>query len=375
MKKSKLLLASLALIGLTFVACDNRDEQELGYEFTLGNSISKDFKGKIVDENSNPIAGVTITMAGMTTTTDADGKFTLNGVSVLERFAYLTAEKAGYLKGSRAVIPHEGVTDMNIMLLPMNVTETFESGEPHNVLLPNNVKIAFDGAFMTENGTAYNGDIDVIVNHLDAADPNVFVKMPGALLGQRTDGTISGMETYGMVNVELRGDNGEKLQIMTGHTAEVVLPIAPNQLDTAPATIPLWHFNETSGMWEEQGFSRKVGNKYYGTVSHFSWWNNDYAYVVATLHVTVKNSDGSPVNGVRVTITRQAGSTGDVLMDLGTTGVNGTLSAGVPRNEVLTFRAYNSLGILINEQNLPASPDLDRYVTVIIPTVDRIGHK
>jgi hypothetical protein len=205
------------------------------------------------------------------------------------------------------------------------------------------------------------------MNHLDSTDPNIFDKMPGTLIGTRTDGSISGMETYGMLNVELRGSNNEKLQLTAGHTASISLPIAQNQLDTAKGTIPLWHFNETAGLWEEEGFATRVGNRFVGTVSHFSWWNCDDAYVVATLNVVVRNFDQTPVNGVRVTLTRAAGSTGDVLLNLGTTGVNGTLTAGVPRNEVLTFRAYTSDGILINTQVLPASNLLVRTVYVVIP--------
>lgn len=373
MKINKLFILGFALAGMLFSSCDTREEKELSYEFNFGNPVSRNFVGKVVDVNHTPIADATIKMGSFTTTTDANGQFSLSSVPVLERFAYLTAEKDGFMKGSRATMPHDGDNNMVIMLLPNNVIDTFAAGQPHNVFLPNNVKVAFDGAFMTENGTVYNGNVNVVAHELASTDPDVFIKMPGNLIGQRTDGSISGMETYGMVNVELKGDNGEKLQILTGHKAEIVQPIAQNQLDTAPATIPLWHFNETTGLWVEEGYSRKVGNKYYGEVSHFTWWNNDYAYVVATLYVTVKNSDETPVNGVRVTITRQAGSTGDVLMDLGVTGPNGTLSAGVPRNEVLIFRAYNAQGILINQQVLPASPDLQRYVTVIIPTIDRMS--
>jgi len=374
MKINKQFILGFALLSLLFTGCDTRNEQEVAYEFTLGDSVTRNFKGSVVDENHNAVANATIKMGGFTTTSDSNGQFTLASVPVLERFAYLTAEKSGYIIGSRVTMPHEGENNMVIMLLPENVVATIPTGQASNVILPNSVKLSFDGAFVTENGAAYNGNVDVIVNHLAANDPDVFIKMPGTLLGTRTDGTLSGMETYGMINVELRGSNNEELQIQPGHVVDMVLPIAENQLDTAPATIPLWFFNETSGLWEEQGFSRKVGNKYFGAVSHFTWWNNDYAYVVATLFVTVKNSDLSPVNGVRVTITRQAGSTGDVLMDLGVTGVNGTLSAGVPRNEVLIFRAFNSFGILINQQVLPSSPALQRYVDIIIPTVDRVSN-
>lgn len=373
MKTNKLLILGVALLTLVFTNCNTSEDSNDNYTFNFGNTISSEFAGKIVDANNNPISGVAIEMSGKTATTAADGTFTLSNVAVKERFGYMTATKTGFINGSRTVMPHEGVNNVTIMLLQRNIVATIPTGQTTVVTLPSNTKVTFDGSFMLENGTAYNGNVKVSMNYLDPRDANVFDKMPGNLIGTRADGSISGMETYGMINVELIGDNNEKLQLTSGHTANISMPIAPNQLDTADATIPLWFFNETTGLWEEQGFSRKIGNRYIGNVSHFTWWNNDCSYVVATLNVVVSNSDGTRVNGVKVTITRQNGSTGDVLMNLGTTGPNGTLSAGVPRNEVLIFKAYTADGSLINTQNIPASNALTRTVYVEIPVSNKMA--
>ncbi len=379
MKLNKLFILSLVVASLFFANCsvsdnDANDVDNISGQFTFGQSVSRSFTGQVVDKNNNPISSATVTIEGQSLVTNSDGRFTLNNVTVKQNFAYFRVQKAGYLDGSRVAITHEGNNHVVIMMLEKELTATIQTGVVSNVTLPNSSNITFDGAFMYENGTAYNGEVNVYVQHLDAADPNVFVKMPGNLLGERTDGSISGMETYGMVNVELYGANNEKLQIAQGHKAVVTLPIAPNQLDTAPNQIPLWYFNDATGLWVEEGFSVRSGNKYVGEVAHFTWWNNDYAYVVATLNVHVKNFDNTNVQGVRITITRQAGSTGDVLMDLGFTGANGRLSAGVPRNEELIFRAYNVDGVLIDERVLPASSLLVRDVEVIIPIQNRVAN-
>jgi hypothetical protein len=375
MKKNKFLVFGLIALSLAFTNC-NKEEESMQTEniaFNFGQIVSRSFEGKVVDENKYPIANVVVSLNGQLTSTDSNGNFSLVNVPVLERLGYIKTVKEGYLDGSRTVFSHEGLNKVSIMMLTQNVTETIATGEVSVVSLPSSAKVTFDGAFMTASGLPYNGLVDVYMHHLDAADPNVFYKMPGNLIGTRTDGSTSGMETYGMVNVELRGSEGQELQIASGHTANLSLPIAPNQLDTAPSTIPLWHFNETSGLWEEQGFSRRVGNRYVGNVSHFTWWNNDYAFVVASLTTVVTNFDGTPVNGVRVTISRPSGSTGDVLIDLGTTSVNGTLTAGVPRNEPLRFRAFTADGQLISEQLLPASNQLSRTVFVVIPIINKSG--
>lgn len=371
MKTNKLIVLAVLSISFLLINCSKSDNSIENNSFNFGNTTTNNFAGKIVDSNNSPVSGVEIAMSGLTTTTDSNGNFSLDNVTVKERFAYMTAKKSGFVVGSRTVMPHEGTNNVTIMLLPMNVVATVATGQSSTVTLTSGTKIIFDGAFSTEDGAIYNGTVKVVVNNLASNDPFVFDKMPGTLIGTRTDGSISGMETYGMINVELIGDNNQKLELTSGHVANVSMPIAPNQLDTAAETIPLWSFNETKGLWEEEGYSRKLGSKYVGNVSHFCWWNNDCSYTVATLKVVVTNADGTPVNGVKVTITRQAGSTGDVIMNLGTTGPNGTLSAGVPRNEVLTFKAYTSDGSLVSTQQLPASNAMSRTVYVVIPVANK----
>jgi hypothetical protein len=365
MKLNKLTLLGFALATLLFTNCTKSEDEaiiETEAKFDLGSTVSRAFKGTIVDNNNNPLSNVTVRLNGKVATTDSNGVFTFSNVSVLERFAFVTAEKTGFINGSRTLSTHEGLNSLEIMMLPETVVATIASGTVKDVTLPNNVKVTFDGAFMKADGSAYNGNVKVIMNHLAADDKDVFKKMPGNLLAINTQGEYKGLQTFGMINVELKGTNNEKLQLTSGHKANVVLPIAANQVQTAPSTIPMWHFDEVTGVWKEEGFSTKVGNVYKGEVAHFTWWNNDYAYTVGTLNVTV-TSGGSPVNGVRCTVTRLAGSTGDVIMNLGTTNANGKLSSPVPLNEAYVFRAYAN-GVLIYEQSIPAANLMVRNIVI-----------
>lgn len=351
MKLNKLTLLGFALATMLFSYCSKNEDESIienQAKYDLGKTVSRAFKGTIVDNNNNALSNVTINLNGKLTTTNANGVFTLSNVSVLERFAFITAQKAGFINGSRTLSTHEGLNSLTIMMLPETVVATIASGTTKDVTLPNNVKVTFDGSFMKENGTNYNGNVKVIMNHLAADDKNVFDKMPGNLLALNSQGEYKGLQTFGMINVELRGTNNEKLQLTSGHKASVILPIAASQVAKAPSIIPMWHFDEVNGLWKEDGFSTKFGNVYKGEVSHFSWWNNDVSFVVGTLNVTV-TSGGSPVNGVRCTITRLEGTTGDVLMNLGTTNANGKLSSPVPLNEPYVFRAYANGGLIFEK--------------------------
>ena len=87
MKANKLFILGLLLSTLVFTNCDNKEEATTSNdEFSFGESVSRDFQGKIVDTNNNPLSNVEINMSGRTASTDSNGEFTLTNVNVRENF-------------------------------------------------------------------------------------------------------------------------------------------------------------------------------------------------------------------------------------------------------------------------------------------------
>lgn len=382
MKLNNFFILSFAFAFTLFTSCSNNEEGtslvnsvNTEYKFDIGKSVNRAFKGLIVDELNMPISGVTVKMNDRTTTTDANGAFTLSNVSVKERFAYLTAQKVGYFDGSRTMMTHESLNVLKIMMVKPTVF-SIQSGQTSIVTI-GNTSVKFDGAFSTENGQPYNGVVKVLASDMPANDKDVFDKMPGSLFAIDAQGQYKGLETFGMVNVELKGSNNEKLQLTNGHKAEITMNISSQaQIEKAPDTMPMWWFDVENGIWKEEGFSTKVGNKYVGNVSHFTAWNNDWAYPVASLTVVAKNYDGTIAQGIRneifrPSVTAPADHWNVPLISLGITGQNGALTAGVPYNEEFVFRAYDTFGVLISEQTLPASNLASRTVYVTIPVNNR----
>ena len=74
--------------------------------------------------------------------------------------------------------------------------------------------------------------------------------------------------------------------------------IPADQLSSAPAQIPLWYFDEEKGVWQEEGFAKREGNKYVGTVTHFTDWNCDDPTEGATIIGRVIDCNGNPAYGV-----------------------------------------------------------------------------
>ena len=338
---SKKLFLLVLLFPFLFSNCSSdsgNGGNSIDTPLNFGSEVSKNFSGQIVDENNIALSNVAITISDKTATTDVNGIFIISGASVREKFAYVTAKKAGYIDGSRSLIPTSGVNNVKITMLTGTVIGTVNSGSTGSLSLPNGTKVTFDGNFKTENGQAYSGSVSVIMRHLDPSDPNLLDKMPGMLLAENSNGEERILESYGMLNIEMRGSSSQKLQLAT--TAQIEMPISSSQLATSPTSIPLWHFDETLGYWKEEGAATKQGTKYVGTVSHFSWWNCDAQFPTIRLSVTVVNTAGTPLSNVRVAL-RRATSTYSVS---GVTNNLGQVCGLVPANETLTMTVYDTCG-------------------------------
>lgn len=352
---SKKLFLLILLFPFLFSNCSSdsgNGVNSIDTPLNFGSEVSKNFSGQIVDENNNALPNVAITISNKTATTDVNGIFIISGATVHDKFAFITAKKAGYIDGSRSLIPTSGINNVKITMLTGTVIGTVNSGSTGSVSLPNGTKVTFDGNFKTENGQAYSGNVSVIMNHLDPSDPNIMNKMPGMLLAENSNGEERILETYGMLTIEMRGSSSQKLQLAT--TAQIEMPISASQLAASPTTIPLWHFDETLGYWKEEGTATKQGTKYVGTVSHFSWWNCDAQFPTIRLTVTVVNSAGTPLSNIRVGL-RRASSTYTVN---GITNNLGQVCGLVPANETLTMTIYDTCDNVISTSSVgPFSVD------------------
>jgi len=302
----------------------------------FGNQISRDFLGNVIDTNTNPIEGVTVTIGDQTATTDNNGVFLINNANVNERFGYVKAEKAGFIHGSRSVVPSNGTNKITIMLLEANVVGTVNSGASETVTMGNGSSVSFDGNFIKEDGTEYSGSVDVIIHHLDPTDEDMPMQMPGMLYAENEDGAERMLQTLGMLAVELRGSAGEDLNLAEGSTSELKIPVDASLMGIAPTTIPLWYFDEDKGYWKEEGQATLQGNMYVGTVTHFSFWNCDIPAEAITLCVTTTDPENNILNNLYVTITSVTFGTRG-----GYTNDNGEVCGFVPSDETLELNVYS----------------------------------
>ncbi|WP_353779607.1 hypothetical protein [Winogradskyella sp. 3972H.M.0a.05] len=331
------------------VSCDNDDspsntnnggnnQNTEAFSQNFGNEISRSFLGTVIDKNKNPIEGVTISIGNDIEITDINGVFIINNATINERFAYIRAEKDGYIHGSRAVVPSEGTNKVTIMLLEETVVGTTSSGTSETISMGNGASVALEGDYTKDDGTSYEGNVDVIMHFLDPIDEDMQSQMPGMLYAANSNNEERMLQTFGMLAIELRGAGGEDLNLADGSEAEITVPLDPSLVANAPSTIPLWSFDEVNGYWKEEGQANLVDNSYVGTVTHFSFWNCDIPAEAVNLCITVQDVNDNLVNNLKAIITStNYGSTS------GYSNASGEVCGLVPANETLDLSLFTTI--------------------------------
>lgn len=239
--------------------------------------------GTVVDDQGVPLAGATVKVLASGTgsvTTDSTGAFALTLDA--QTPAVLRVEKAGFTSTVRATA--SGVSNANVatrvVMLPVAVTLSFDAAQAAVLRVPGSaarVDLAAN-SLVRQDGQPLSGAASVALTPIDpSADVG---QMPG-LMVDATSGVP--IESLGALAVNFTDASGAPLNLASGQSATIRIPATPAAGATLPATYPLYHLNETTGRWVQEGTATLQtdvvsGAQYYeGTVSHFSVWNADLA--------------------------------------------------------------------------------------------------
>lgn len=320
-----------------------------------GLTVNGSVIGIVTDQNGQAVVDAVVTYGAVSQTTDEYGVFQFRNTELYADGTYIKVEKDGFFKGSRIFYPQDNATSrIEIELIPMVNVATFVSSAGEKVQFEG-VELAFsNNSIMTESGEDFNGGVGVYAKYLDPTSIATLNQMPGDLTAINANQERVALSTFGMIAVELRDELGNKLQVKTGSTVDLTMPVPADLLGNAPETIPLWHFDEEQGTWVEEGQATLENGSYVGTVSHFSYWNCDVPSDFVHLSGTVFNR-GIPVEGVLVKITVAGGSASGH----GNTNNEGVFGGFVPKDVELIVEVFDHCGALI-------------YTTVVGPFVDDV---
>lgn len=332
--------------------------------------------GYVTDENDNPVENAAVVIGDIISATDKYGYFETGNVKVVQTAATVTVNKTGYFKAIKTFTAAEGKgAFFRIKLLPKKIIGSFNAVSGGTVTMPGGFFIRFPAASISDISTnkTFTGDVNVTASLITATDPDLNRIMPGDLRGVNSDNSMRLLTTYGMVAVELSGAGGEFLQVTTGKKAVLSMPIPTALQANAPATIPLWYFDEKAGLWREEGSAAKSGNAYTGEVSHFSFWNCDVPNAFIPFNCTVVYSNGQPARHVYAKIT--ALGAGSYFSDGGYTDTAGYVSGFVPVNaqfKLEIFEIINCGGPIYTQQFSTTNVSIS-LGTIVVTAVSRVA--
>lgn len=377
---------ALLMMLMTFASCsklqellnegdDDDDSEGINPpELVEGRMEDIALSGIVRDASGTPIEGVSIVSGSSAATTNTDGFFEFDQiqvVSVSTDRSVVRFSKAGYFDVVRSMNADdaEGASWEVVMCKKENndftSIKTYSSSSDQT-LQAGEMKIDMpqDGYKVDGTGLSYTGKVKSEMVYLDPNNERFSEMMPGGdLAAVRSDNSSAQLVSYGMTDLNMYAENGDKLQLKDGSKAKLTFPIPAGMDKNPPASIPLWSFNENTGLWEEEGSAALQGNVYVGEVAHFSWVNLDYPEKQGTVYGYVKDDTGKVLPGVRLSIGQLLGSK--------TTKSDGSYEQEVPANTDFSITVKNQYYGGINQdvsvKVSALSPGERRQIDITLP--------
>ncbi|MEP7107879.1 MAG: hypothetical protein ABI760_07850 [Ferruginibacter sp.] len=357
--------AIIALSAINFISC----QKEFSGESNGFTPVIPDFSAKVnsslagfvTDENDLAVIGAVVTAGTGNTITDKYGFFEIKNVQVVKEAAVVTVNRPGYFKGIKTWLATEGKSVFfRIKLIPKINGGIIDAATGGNVTILNGLSISLPPNAIVNAATnaAYTGQVNVAAHWIDPSTSDLNRTMPGDLRGLDSAGAIKFLASYGMAAIELTGSGAELLQIASGKKATITIPLPSAIAGGAPSSIPLWYFDETQGLWKEQGKAIKSGNSYIGDINHFSYWNCDVPSRYVRFNCTIIDTKRNPVQNVLVKIS-VAGN--PQLAGYGYTDSSGYTGGAIPDNAQLlleVFSEYNCSTALYSQNFSTTSANL-----------------
>ncbi len=341
-------------------------------------NVNASIEGIILEESGAPVDQAMVRIGNQTTTTNREGLFVIRDIIMNQSGTLLSVEKEGFFDGSMRFFPKEDSKNFaTLTLLEKQIIGTIDPATGGELSSSEGILLNFPpNSVVDANNQTYTGTVSVAARWLNPEAENLFEIMPGNLQGVNQEGDEVALISFGMMAVELLDDSGNELQLGNGQKATLSFPLSGDYLSKAPAEIPLWHFDENSGLWEEEGKAILQGNYYVGDVAHFSFWNCDDPYPLIRLSGRVLantvSGDTLPLANALVRI-----STSNLVSGFGYTDKNGYFTGKVPAGESLDLIIKNqsaNCNKIVYSTNLdPIDTDTDLGdIWVDIPTDDII---
>jgi hypothetical protein len=304
--RNRLACLLSVLVTVTMTGCGTnqdtqQDTQQNTQQNTPASSAASTTDGSVSgfavnSDTGLPLANVKVAVAGRTVVTGTDGSFKLDGVAPSNRVV-LRFTLEGYADGFAATpVSAAGTGGVTARLSQIAASKTFTNSAGATVsdsASSASVILAPASLVNEATGAAPLGAITATIAIIDpAANP---ANMPG----DYTTTAGNTIESFGALAVQLQDSTGSRLNLASGQTSTIRIPLRSRSA-TPPPTIPLYYFNEATGLWVEEGTATLAGaapSQYYeGTVRHFTVWNADVSMQTVFVNGCLIDPQGRPLS-------------------------------------------------------------------------------
>ncbi|OAV44090.1 hypothetical protein [Lewinella sp. 4G2] len=214
-----------------------------------------------------------------------DGTITIPTSNLDPNGTAVTVTKPGFWPEHRVLMPSAGGELRETFVMEPKVSAgkidpaaggSIDLGENFSVTLaPNTIVTTADGA-------AYDGEVEVYVNHDAPEDADEMLNSASNFLARNADGSTSALESYGMMDIALEAPDGTPLALAASTPAEVRMPINPDTETGAPTKVPFWTL-DPNGFWLQDGFATLAPGCYVVYITRSATCNIDVPHPVTRI--------------------------------------------------------------------------------------------
>lgn len=305
------------------------------------------------------LTGAKVTIGGVSANADSDGVAKLAGVSAGSDIVVQVSKTGFVTQAVRTAVSATTGASLQVLLQPVKETHLVSDITLAQVIMAETLGASLtlpENAFVDAAGKAATGKAMI---HLTPWDINGsdLQAMPGNGQAKDASGAIVDLISAGMMSVEVFDAQGNKLQLASGKKAKIRMDLPYESIGgtklQAGSEIPMWHFDETQGLWVEEGKgtvvesqSSPVGLAVEAEVAHFSNWNWDFKLnnpnTLQVRCVDANNQDVACYAVANVTLGDGSKLTKSVSLPVG-----GLTIINLPVEGVIDWEATTADGLLI----------------------------
>jgi len=338
----------IGLCLIMFVGCyeDIEITSIVTQQIEPGVLYRNDIVGVVVDTSGIPVANAQVTLVDESELTDAQGRFAFENVLIDEKGTHLAVANVGYVTTGVRIYPVKALRQtIDVTLVSEAIGFVIDNITGGIVNHASGLTLTFAPESVLSAGKLFEGGFNVNIFFIDPQDDANFEKQLRAYdVHNQVSTSLPKIDPISMAYITVTDDKGIELNINPELPVKVDFPIKSNS-STLSQTLDLLSFDDSNGLWIDEGSAVKDADNYKAELSHFSWWTVSNIVDTKTLCLDFNSSLNEPPGDNIFVINTVSGNH----IYFGTVDYDNAVCIPVPSNEELIIKAYKYCVVEVGE--------------------------